>query len=353
MNVCGSQTYLRTRIRILANRLLSDEAIGELMALSLDELEVRFQLQSILQEEKEPQRNSQIIERSLLRLLMLEFILLLRPLTCKGRKLLLHWSRKFELYNLKTLIRGKLNGLEIEKIRDDLYDLPKHIRLPHEALLHAENVLEMLRMLERGPYAAIARQARQVYEEQNEPFSLDAAIDRHYYTSMARHVDHLEVTDKPGLWHLVSTLIDRQNILWLLRYRFAYHFAPSNTYYLLIPTGGRIDRHRLMQLANLESFDALIENLPPRISQLLSSADNSMQIRQRLDLYVSAEARRLIQSSPCVVVAALSYLVVREKELRRLFAIIQGRLLELDDEVIEEAVMGPLASPAMQEASDV
>ena len=351
MNNCGSNVYLKTRVRILANRLLNDAAIGELMTLPLAELGERFQLQSILQEQGQPLQSSQIIERALLHLLMLEFILLLRPLTSQGRELLLHWSRKFELYNLKTLIRGKLNGMEVDRIRDELYDLPKYIRLPHEALLQAENVLEMLRMLERGPYALIARQARQVYEEQNEPFSLDAAIDRLYYTSMVRHLQTTKVSDKQGLQRLLSILIDRQNILWLLRYRFSYHFAPSNAYYLLIPSGGGIDRQQLMQLSNLESFAALVARLPAPLNALLSETDNSMQVRQQLDLYVADQARRLVYQSPCVVVASLGYLVAREKELRRVFAIIQGRLLGLDQTLIDEAVRGPVMSPAQEMAS--
>jgi V/A-type H+-transporting ATPase subunit C len=327
---------------------MSEAAIQELMKLPLADLAERFQLQSVLPDQDALLDGSQLIERRLLQLLMLEFTLLLRPLTSQGRELLLHWSRKFELYNLKSLIRGKLNALEIDQIRDELYDLPHYIRLPHQALLQAENVLEMLRMLERGPYALIARQARQVYEEQNEPFSLDAAIDRLYYTSMSRHVQSAQVSDKPGLKHLVSILIDRQNILWLLRYRFAYHFAPSNAYYLLIPDGGGIDRQQLMQLSNLESFEALVEKLPSPLSHLLRETDNSMQVRLRLDRYVADEARRLIEHSPCVVVGSLGYLVAREKELRRVFAIIQGRLLKLDQTLIEEAVLESVR-PVVQE----
>ncbi|MEN8178667.1 MAG: V-type ATPase subunit [Pseudomonadota bacterium] len=351
MNVCGSQVYLKTRIRILSRQLLSEEEIPALLQIPLADLLSRYSLESVLEDAGEPQHTGTMLERSMLRLLMLEFSILLYPLANKARELLLYWSRKFELYNLKTLIRGKLNGLGIETIRDDLHELPENIRLPHEMLLHAENVLEMLRLLERGSYAMIARQARQVYEEKNESFSLDAAIDRLYYTGLFKYVQASEVTDKPGLNHLVSTLIDRQNILWLLRYRFAYNFAPSKAYYLLIPSGGYLNRHRLMALSNLESFESLIGKLPSTLSMLLQGATNSMQIRQRLDLHVSREAHKLIRSSPCVVVAALSYLIAREKDLRRLFAIIQGRLLELDQAVIEEAVAVHTSPETLDQAS--
>ncbi|MDJ0806085.1 MAG: V-type ATPase subunit [Gammaproteobacteria bacterium] len=351
MNICGSQVYLKTRIRILSNQLLTEQEVPNLLQVPLTDLSDRLSLGSILEETADPHYAGTKLERSMIRLLMLEFGIILYPLAGKARELLLYWSRKFELYNLKTLIRGKLNGLSLETIRDDLHELPDNIRLPHETLLHAENVLEMLRLLERGAYATIARQARQVYEEKNESFSLDAAIDRLYYSGLARYVQTTEVTDQQGLKHLVSTLIDRQNILWLLRYRFAYDFAPSKAYYLLIPNGGYLTRQRLMALSNLQSFDDLLAKLPLRYANLLRGSTNSMQIRQRLDMHVSEQARRLIRFSPCVVVAALGYMVAREKDLRRLFAILQGRLLELDQAIIEEAVASWAEPEVMERAS--
>jgi V/A-type H+-transporting ATPase subunit C len=351
MNVCGSNLYLKTRVRILSDRLLAENEIPDLLQIPLPELVRRYSLESMLENGETTPHAGPMMERIMLRLLMLEFSILLLPMADKARELLIYWSRKYELYNLKTLIRGKLNGLGIDVIRDDLYELPENIRLPHETLLHAENVLEMLRLLERGPYATIARQARQVYEEKNESFSLDAAIDRLYFAGLVRYVQSSVVKDKAGLKHLVGMLIDRQNILWLLRYRYAYDFAPSKAYYLLIPSGGHLTRHQLMKLSDLERFEDLIQALPTSLSKLLQGTDNSMQIRQRLDRYVSNEARKLIHASPCVVVAALGYLIAREKDLRHLFAVIRGRLLELDQAVIEEAVIGAAARSEMAQAS--
>ena len=349
MSATSSETYLRTRVAIFSKRLLGSEDLARLMSTPLEELSGRYQLESFLEQGADLKLDSHILERALLRLLMLEFSILLRPLDQEARELLLNWSRKFELYNLKTLIRGKLNGLDIETIRDDLYDLPESIRLPHELLLGAESVSEMLRLLESGAFASIARQARQVYEELNEPFSLDAAIDRLYYAGLRKSVEQSHLRDQAGLRHLVACLIDRQNILWLLRYRFAYGFAPSKAYYLLIPAGGGIGRAKLMKLANLESFESLITSLPSHFSQLLAGTNNSMQVRQRLDQHVGDEARWLLRDSSSAVLAALCYLVAREKDLRMIFAIIQGHLLALEEPVIAEA-LGSVSEPSLHEA---
>ena len=106
-----------------------------------------------------------------------------------------------------------------------------------------------------------------------------------------------------------------------------------------------------MELSNLESYPALIEALPAHLTRLLQHTENGMQTRQQLDLHVTREARKLMHDSPCVVVAALGYMIAREKDLRRLFAIIQGRLLELDQALIEEAVIGRTLEPVLERAS--
>ncbi len=187
MGSLRDQAYLKTRVGVFAGRLFSSDDITRYKAMSLNQLGEAFDLLPIIEEPLDLRQKSRLLEQALLRRIMFELSVLLRPLQGHARGLLLYWPRKYELYNLKTLIRGKLNELGTEEIRDNLHDLPDSIRLPHEALLRAENVLEMLRLLDQGPYALIARHARHVYEEQNEGFSLDAAIDRLYYTGMMRY----------------------------------------------------------------------------------------------------------------------------------------------------------------------
>ena len=340
MNSQRDQAYLKTRVGVLSARLFSSREIERLKQMSLGQLAETFDLQPIFEQEIDNRQKSSLVEQALLHRLMNELSVLLRPLSGRSRGLLLYWPRKFELYNLKTLIRGKLNSLGMAEIRHNLYELPENIRLPHESLLSAENVLEMLRQLDRGPYAQIARQARNVFEEQHENFSLDAAIDRLYYTGMLAKTNITDSSDKRALKRVIGIMVDRQNILWLLRYRLVYRFAPSEAYYLLIPYGGRIQRDSLMELANLEGMETLIDHLPESFKTLLSGAASITQVRQRLDQQVSEELLKLMHYSQDAVVSALSYLIIRETDLMRLYAIIQGKLLQMDQATLDEAVPG-------------
>ncbi|MES9989406.1 MAG: V-type ATPase subunit [Candidatus Thiodiazotropha endolucinida] len=343
------QAYLKTRVGVLSARLLDADEIERLKQMSLRQLGDAFDLQPIFEESIDNRQRIRLVEQALLQRLMSELSVLLRPLSGRSRGLMLYWPRKFELYNLKTLIRGKLNSLGMEEIRDNLFEMPENIRLPHESLLQAENVLEMLRQLDQGPYALIARQARNVFEEQHENFSLDAAIDRLYYTGMLRHANITDSIDKRGLKKVIGIMVDRQNILWLLRYRLVYRFAPSEAYYLLIPYGGRLQREKLMELANLDGLDTIIEHLPAPFKAILSNANSITQVRQRLDHIVSDELRKLMHHSPDALVSALSYLINRDMDLMKLYAIIQSKLLQMDGTILNEAVPG---NPLQMEATE-
>ncbi len=331
------QAYLKTRVGVFAGGLLSPEKTERYKAMSLTQLGETFALLPIFEESLGVQQKSRLVEQALLQRIMVELAVLLRPLSGRTRGLLLYWPRKYVLYNLKTLIRGKLNELGMEEIRDNLHHMPENIRLPHEALLQAENVLEMLRQLERGPYAIIARQARHVYEEKNEGFSLDAAIDRLYYTGMIQHINMADSSDKYGAQRFIRLMIDRQNILWLMRYRLVYRVASSEAYYLLIPSGGRIQRDNLMVLANLDDLQAIIDHLPSPFRDQLQGVENITQVRQRLDFFIGLEMRKLMRHSSDAVISALCYLIARDIDLRRLYAIIHGKLLQLDPRLIDAA----------------
>ncbi|MEJ2592962.1 MAG: V-type ATPase subunit, partial [Candidatus Thiodiazotropha sp.] len=109
--------------------------------------------------------------------------------------------------------------------------------------------------------------------------------------------------------------------------------------------GGRIQRTSLMELANLENLQSIIEHLPEPYRLHLTDVANITQVRQRLDFLVAQEMRKLMRHSPDPVVSALAYLIARDIDLMRLYAIMQGKLLKMDQSMIEEAVpSNPLAA---------
>ena len=159
---------------------------------------------------------------------------LIRPLTGAARGFLIYWTERFEVSNVKTLLRGKMTGERPASLINRLTPMGAFGRLDVQDLAHAEDVSELLRRLEAGPYAGIVRHARRAFEESHDPFILDAALDRGYYEGLAHRAQPLENQAGAAFRRLMGTLIDRINLVWMLRYRFNYNLPPAQVYFLLV-----------------------------------------------------------------------------------------------------------------------
>lgn len=334
----ADRAYLNTRVAMMATQLLDPDTIGTLSQMQLPELAERFNLTPLLDEQQSPRIRSRAIEQGLIQVLLSELQILVRPMNAAERAVVLAWGRKYALFNLKSLIRGKLHDLDQKEIRDDLFDLPPVIRLPEQELFGAENVLELLRRLEAGPYSLIARQAREIYEQRREPFALEAALDQRYYAGLVRQVMQFYDDNLQPLQHLIGAELDRIDILWLLRFRFSYQLSPSETFFQLVPSLRLLHRDRLLGLVNLDSFRRVIESLPAPLDSLLAESRTVIDVQRYMGRYVAHEARRILRQSPSGVARALAYLMLREMDLVLLFALVQGRLLNLSSEVVDIAL---------------
>ena len=343
MSHSAEQAYLNTRVSVMSSRLFKPELTAQLAQMSFDALAEQFGLTSLLDEQHSARARSRVIEQSLLQTLLAEVRTLIQPMNPVERSLILTWGRKYALYNLKTLIRGKLYQLDPAEIREQLFDLPESIQLPEQEIIRAENVLELLRLLEAGPHRQIARQAREVYEQQREPFALEAAIDQRHYAGILRGVMECETHHRDWLRRLIGAELDRTALLWLLRFRFSYQLSPSETYYRLVPSMRLLTRDRILRLVNLDSLPQVLEALPEPLNERLAGCSTIAEVQQRLTARTIAEARHVLTHSHSAVTRALAYLMLREVDLLHLFAVVQGRLLAFPDRIIRIAL--DLAEP--------
>ena len=341
----ADDAYLNTRVAVMASRLFSTERIESLGKKTLPELAEEFRLESILDDSLSVRAKSRAVEQTLIHVLLSDLTILIRPMGSMERDLLLKWGRKFALFNLKTLLRGKLYDRDQGEIRENLYDLPAAVRLPipHRELFRAESVQELLRLLEQGRYGLIARQAREVYEQKREPFALEAAIDQRYYGELARAVMQFRSDSLQPLRQLLGAVLDQVDLLWMLRFRFSYRLSPSETFYHLVPSFRLLHRDRLLELVNLDSFEQLLAELPPPLDEIMAGCTNLIDVQKRAGSYMSREIRRTLTQSSSGVARALAYLLLRERDLFALFSLIQGRLLQLPEDLIQVGV--ELAEP--------
>ncbi len=350
--------YLHARVSLLAGKLLGQEQIQTLIGQSgtpipvPQEGAVTANLTDTAIDAAALQYAGDLDQNNVT-ILLRELAVLIRPLSGASRDLLGYWAHRFELSNLKAIIRGKMAGQPQQTIENQLLDMGGFTRLPTAELLQSDSPAELLRRLEQTPYADIARQARRLLEQGEALFALDAAIDRRYYAGLSRRGN--EIGNRAGqiLRSVIGSVIDRVNLVWLLRYRFAYNLPPAQAYYLLIPASQRLSSQQLQQLAQSATFEDAIANLPRPYDRLLEGARNTTEVTLRLEFETWRISQSALRHSSFNAARALAYMVLRERDLRRLRAIVRGRNLKAPPDLIRAALGLPLPEGAEPKLDEV
>ncbi len=339
MGTVARYAYLHSRVSVMSVRLLSEDRLRSLVELAPGQEGDIFQSAALTGlHSDEPSEPPSSLEQRLVTLLMADFVIFVRALTGPPREFLLYVAYRSELSNLKAILRGKMTGQSVAAIRDQLVDMGPFARLPVEDLLRTDDVAEMLRRLERTPFADIAREARRIFEERRDLFALDAAVDRRYFAELWKRTLKVERGRDRPLRSLIGGNIDRFNLVWLLRYRFAYHLSPAEAYYLLIPAGYRLHSRVLLTLSQLDSFEEVIEHLPPPFAGWLAGAKSASDVASILDRESWRQAQTLLRYGLFSLARVAAYLMLRDRDLRQLRAVIKGKRMQLSTALIREAV---------------
>lgn len=328
--------YLDARVSLMAARLLREEELPVLAEGGAEEsaaILAHAGLGRILADLEAGRYLEQSIIRS-----QLDDVLILMRAAGEGRRLLEYWMQRFELSNLKAIIRAKMSGAPAMLVRQELLDLGFLASLPLEELLQTEDVGELLRRLETTHYADIVRFARRAFEAQPRLFDLDAALDRRFYHGLVELARQQEAVLGKGFRSLMELLIDRINLVWLLRYRFLYKLPSSQVFYLLVPSHYRLSSGILRDLAVRDRLEEVLAALPQPYREWLSESDSVYKVFTILEGKSARAAHAVLHSNAPGFARAFAYLVLRERDLRMVRAALKGRAIGLNAQTIRQAM---------------
>ena len=335
-----TSVYLNTRVSLLSQQLLSAKTLAGLLSMPDAELAMvlRAHRMTGLANSLSDNDRSVSLERRIIEQVMDETQILLRPLRDAEADFIRYWISRFEISNIKTLLRGKTVGETPAVLLSRLINMEGFSRIDVKALAHAECAKEILRLLEQGPYADVVRGARRAYEESNDLFNLDAALDRGYYTGLIQRARHIESAAGEGFHRLMAALVDRINLTWLLRYRFNYGLPPAQVYYLLLDADYGLSSARLRALTTLTSPAAVVDALPHVWRQALDRELDVQSLIARLEQQDTMLLQGLLRSQAGALTRAFAYLILRERDLRAVRAILRGRHLDLSLAAMQTAL---------------
>jgi V/A-type H+-transporting ATPase subunit C len=254
------------------------------------------------------------------------------------RAYLVRYLRKFDAWNLKTVIRGLYAETPATEVEDDLIRAGEFSAERLDGLLEAASIQEAVEQAAGTIFGAAVTAAYDEYESTGSLVPLENAIDRCYYERLLESVPR-EADGPTGLYvEFLRAEIDFSNLRSVLR------VARSGAE--LDPEAYFIEGGRLFGAADLRAMGGSIEEIVARLRESpygaelgeslerLETAESLIGFEYALDAALVAYSDRLSNRFPLSVCPVLAYILAKEREVDNVRAVARGREAGLDEETI-------------------
>jgi len=141
---------------------------------------------------------------------------------------LLNWTLvRFQVENLKILIRACLTKVSMEGLYRHLVPLPRELALDIRGLAAALSLEDLVRMVPKGLLRDNLGKALEIYHDYPRPFFFEAALDRGYFQGLVARVERLSREDWEIIKPMICQEVDIFHLMLVARGKFHYNLTPD------------------------------------------------------------------------------------------------------------------------------
>ncbi|MFB6172726.1 MAG: V-type ATP synthase subunit C [Haloarculaceae archaeon] len=253
------------------------------------------------------------------------------------------YLRKFDAWNVKTVVRGLYSDADPTEVEDDLIRAGEFDDEFLGQLVEADSIEAVVNLLEGTIFGDGLADAYQEYEDSGVLVPLENAVDRAFYETLLTDLPNEPDRATELYIEFLHAEIDFRNVRNALRLaRSGADVAPSEYY---IPGG------RLFRQGELESLVGNVDQLVEHLRQSrygddldealdrLEAAESLIEFEHALDTALLEYSDQLSNRYPLSVCPVFAYVLAKEREVENIRAIARGREAGLSDEEIEEELV--------------
>jgi len=346
MSTTGSSNpeYVNGRVRARRAALFSDDEYRKLVRMSPSEI-ARYMEESEYEREINElgTRHSgvDLIEYSLNRNLAKHFNDLLGFADGQLYELIARYLRKFDAWNVKTIIRGVYTDASRDAIETDLIRAGEFDDKLIGRLLDAGSIEDVVTMLDRTMFGDALKEAFADFEETGVLVPLENAVDRAFYEQLLSDLPSGEAVGRYR--EFLEAEIDFRNARNALRLaRSGAEIDPSEYF---------IEGGTLFRAAELNTLVENTEGLVDRIRESkygqelsepldeLETATSLIEFERALEAALLRYSRRMGNIYPLSVTPVVAYILLKEREVENIRAIARGREAGLSETEIEQELV--------------
>jgi V/A-type H+-transporting ATPase subunit C len=335
----SNYAYAVTRVRAMKSKLLPKETYPRLLNMGIDEI-TRFIQESEYKNDVDElamkYSGGDLAEHALNRNLALTYDKLVRITSGELNYLVVAYLKRYDIWNIKTLLRGKLYNASVEDILESLIAAGEFTYTSMSELAAKATYQEIIEALKYTEYYPLL----QKFDGTNLAY-IENELDKIYYAGLFEAIGKPRSKDRKLFAKVVRLEVDVKNLINLFRLKKAGVTQPDEIMPLMIEGGLELKVEKLASL----SYDEFVNELQrtqywEAISGVVGPDMTSLTtLESRLTRYYLESSTILSHVSPITVVPILDYIIHKNNEATNLRIIFRGKETGLSDELIKDQLV--------------
>jgi V/A-type H+-transporting ATPase subunit C len=252
-----------------------------------------------------------------------------------AKSLLKQLYRYFEVENLKTILRGIITNPSWEQVQDGLFPMDSSV-LPAQAMVESGSVGSAIELLQGTPYYETLSFAMKRFSTEQNLFPLEVALDLYYWRQLWAEAKKLQGQDREQALRLIGSLMDVNNLMWVMRYKVYYQLSEEEIINYTLPFGYRVRDEDVRSVAAGADLSSVVGRVFPGIPDLNALLENPRDGLPRLEIVLK---RRLMQQclaafigNPFHIGIPVAFLILSQLELDDLTVLIEAKASQMSEE---------------------
>mgnify|MGYP001035144981 CR=1 FL=1 len=343
--------YANARIRGMRSRMLSRAFLDGLIAEStlprlvqeLDNTEYASDLEEALIHGVDATNIDVALKNNMVR----TFQKIMSFLNSEAEYLVTTLLGRWDIFNLKTILRAKHMHLPLDELKDGLLPAGQLTPVDLEALASAEDVRTVVDTAVTWglPMASALREGHAEFMRSGELASLELALDR-YYSEWAKKRLSRRGANMRMARKVLATQVDVSNLVMVLRLQSA-DVENVDIDQFFLEGGAEITRELYAELAKMSDVDEVLDRLRGtpwgRALDEVSTKfleQNSVSVFERAleDLFMR-RTLGVAKGDPLGIGVAISYLWAKQNEITNLRIIVKGKAVGMPEHRVREELI--------------
>jgi len=257
------------------------------------------------------------------------------------KKIVSEFIDRWDVYNIQTILRGKLYGAEPKEILEDIVPAGTFTLEFLRKLVEKESIDEVIEALEDNVYYETLLEAKKAHEKVGTAAPFEDALLHKYYSILLETV-HPTTEPSAHFLRFLKMEIDVVNLRTLLRLNLGKALVEEKVF---IDGGLELSAEELEEMVKLD-WESLMSRLRKYsfyetiAAELKNVKEKGLNdVMRALEKHALKQATRYANIHPLSILPVMDYMLAKKNEVDNIRIVARGKECELDNEVIRNLLV--------------